>query len=216
MRTDKGFRGDARSSALWGRRGESRSSALWGRGGRGALTVLALALVFVVPVVGSAASGPGKLGGAYVPASLLADATANPLKTFHVIVQGSKGNSTADVAKEVSGQGTLKRAFNSIAGVSMDLKGGQLVGLSRNSHIGAITPDVELQKAGYENAEMWRDSADVTSLYGDLLNPAPQAPAIAVVDSGVNGTVADFGTRLVASVNFSSLDSDPKDNEGHG
>src|ERR687886_208904 len=199
MRTDKGFRGDTRSSALWGRRGESRSSALWGRGGRGALTVFALALVFVVPVVGSAASGPGQQGGAYVPSSLLADATANPFKTFHVIVQGSRGNSSADVAKEVSGQGTLKRTFSSISGVSMDLKGGQLVGLTRNSHIGAITPDVELQKADYQNAEMWRQSADVAPLYGDALHPAPQAPAIAIVDSGVNGSATDFGTRVVAS-----------------
>src|ERR671933_2589963 len=102
MRTDKGFRGDTRSSALWGRRGESRSSALWGRGGRGALTVFALALVFVVPMVGSAASGPGKDGSAYVPSSLLADAAANPMKTFNVIIQGQSGNSSADVAKEVA------------------------------------------------------------------------------------------------------------------
>src|SRR5919197_1069379 len=174
MRTDKGFRGDTRSSALWGRRGESRSSALWGRGGRGALTVFALALVFIVPVVGSAASGPGD----------------------------------------------LNRSFSSIAGVSMDLKGGQLIGLSKNPHIGAITPDVSTQAAGYENAEMWRDTADVTPLYSGTtaLSAAPQAPAIAIVDSGVDASkVTDFGTRVVANVDLSSLEpNDLRDNEGHG
>jgi serine protease AprX len=220
MRTDKGFRGDTRSSALWGRRGESRSSALWGRGGRGALTVFALALVFVVPVVGSAASGPGDLTGAYVPKSLLADAAANPMNTFHVIVQGSKGNSTTDVANAVAGQGDLKRSFSSIAGVSMDLKGGQLLGLSKNPHIGSITPDVATQAAAYENAEMWRDTADVTPLYSGAtaLSAAPQAPAIAIVDSGVDASkVTDFGTRVVANVDLSSLEpNDLRDNEGHG
>src|SRR5919202_1254703 len=166
MRTDKGFRGDTRSSALWGRRGESRSSALWGRGGRGALTVFALALVFVVPMVGSAASGPGSDGSAYVPTSLLTTAAANPAQDFHVIVQGQRGNSSADVAKEVAGaSGRVKRSFFSVNGVSADLKGAQLVALAHNSHVGAITPDVSLQKAGYENAEMWRDTADLTPLY---------------------------------------------------
>src|ERR671933_532288 len=104
MRTDPGFRGDVRSSALWGRRGESRSSALWGRGGRGAVTMLALALVFVIPVAGSAASGPGNGGesSAIVPKSLMADAQANPDKSFKVIVQAIKGKSSKDVAGDVS------------------------------------------------------------------------------------------------------------------
>src|SRR5918912_2454040 len=102
MRTDPSFRGESRSSALWGRRGESRSSALWGRGGRGAVTLLALALVFVIPVAGSASSGSSGDTSAVVPASLLAQAAANPSKSFKVIVQGVRGKSSADISKDVS------------------------------------------------------------------------------------------------------------------
>ena len=142
------------------------------------------------------------------------------MNTFHVIVQGSKGNSTADVVSAVSGQGDLKRSFSSIAGVSMDLKGGQLIGLAKNPHIGSITPDVATQAAAYENAEMWRDTADVTPLYSGTtaLSAAPQAPAIAIVDSGIDASkVTDFGTRVVANVDLSSLEpNDLRDNEGHG
>src|ERR671939_1665838 len=116
MRTDPSFRGDTRSSALWGRRGESRSSALWGRGGRGAVTLLALALVFVIPVAGSASSGSSGGDSALVPNSLLAQAAANPMKDFNVIVQAVRGKSSADVAKDVSeAKGNVKKQFFSIS-----------------------------------------------------------------------------------------------------
>src|SRR5919199_5674380 len=192
MRTDPSFHGESRSSALWGRRGESRSSALWGRGGRGAVTLLALALVFVIPVAGSASSGSSGKDSAVVPASLLAQAAANPTKNFDVIVQGVRGKSSADVAKDVGeAKGNVKKAFSSISGVSASLTGGQILGLSHNSHVLAITPDAAVKAAAYENAEMWRDSADVSPLYG-----GPSAPAIAIVDSGVDSSKADFGSRL--------------------
>ena len=47
---------------------------------------------------------------------------------------------------------------------------------------------------------------------------APQAPAIAIVDSGIDSSkVADFGNRVVASVNFSSTSPGATgDAEGHG
>src|SRR5919112_2790313 len=49
------------------------------------------------------------------------------------------------------------------------------------------------------------------------MGPAPQAPAIAIVDSGVQAR-SDFGGRLVASVNLCSLctDGSSADQEGHG
>src|SRR5919201_5410128 len=206
MRTDPSFRGETRSSALWGRRGESRSSALWGRGGRGAVTLLALALVFVIPVAGSASSGDSGKSTALVPNSLLADAAANPSKDFNVIVQAVRGKSSADVGKDVGeAKGNVKKLFSSIGGVSATLKGGQILGLSRNSHVLSITPDVSVASAGYQDAEMWRQTADVEALYTNASGgPGPQAPAIAVVDSGVAGA-ADFGSRVVANVNLSSL-----------
>ena len=49
-------------------------------------------------------------------------------------------------------------------------------------------------------------------------SPLPQAPTIAIVDSGIDATrSADFGSRIVASVNVSSLSpGSTGDQEGHG
>ena len=224
MRQDRSIRRGVRANALWGRRGESRSNALWGSGKRGML-MLALAAMFVVPVAGSASSG--KSGGgdsAVVPNSLLTAAAANPLQMFDVIVQGTKDRSVSDTGKEVTNEsGKLKRSFLSLNGVQASISGKDLLKLARNSHVAAITRNVPVQATAYEDATMWMDSTDMSILQnsfdpntGEITGPAPQAPTIAIVDSGVQSR-ADFGNRLVASVNLCSLCSDSaQDAEGHG
>jgi serine protease AprX len=76
-----------------------------------------------------------------------------------------------------------------------------------------------------QDAEMWRRSTQVDMLWAQLdpytgmvLGSAPQAPAIAIVDSGIDASrVEDFGGRVVASVNLSSLTpSATGDDQGHG
>src|SRR3954454_5995134 len=225
MRHDRNLRGGVRANALWGRRGESRSNALWGSGKRG-MIMLALAAMLIVPMAGSASSGDGKDGstGAVVPNSLLAKAAANPLQMFDVIVQGDKKSSSADVAKETQNEhGKSMRSFMSFAGVEASISGKDLLKLARHSHITAITPNVAVHTSAYEDNTMWLDSTDMSMLEanidpntGDVLGPAPQAPAIAIVDSGVQAR-SDFGSRLVASVNLCSLCNDTaNDAEGHG
>lgn len=233
MRTDPSFRGDVRSSALWGRRGESRSNALWGRGGRGRVTLLALALVFVIPIAGSAATGRDRDGDrgsrvnatAIVPPSLLAAAKADPDKTFKVIVQGRRGHSSGAVSEDVSrDNGSTKKRFRSLSGVSAELRGKKILKLAERPSVLAITPDVTVRTSAYEDAEMWRQTADIEALYSGvadpitgLVGPAPNAPTIAIVDSGIDSSkVADFGNRLLANVNMSSRSSSTHDEEGHG
>jgi serine protease AprX len=193
--------GEARSSALWGKGsgGQSRGSALWGRGGRSGIALLALIISVVIPAAGIAGE---KQHAALVPADLLARAAANPAATFDVIVQGGKGRSADDVARDVSSEsGTTKRRFGSIDGVSASLNGDELVKLARHPHVYAITPNAKLSLTSYQSAEMWRPTIGINKLYG-----GPQTPAIAIVDSGVDATkLADFGSRIVASANFSSL-----------
>ena len=221
MRQDRTLRRDVRGNALWGRRGESRSNALWGSGKRG-IVLTALAAMLVVPMASSAALGvPGN--SAVVPTSLLAQATANPTQQFDVIVQGDKDSKSAgDEVK--NGNGNVKRQFVSVAGVSASLSGADLVKLSKNAHVTAITLDVKVKAAAYEDATMWQDSTDMSILQnsfdpntGEITGPAPQAPTIAVVDSGVQART-DFGSRLVAQVNLCSLCSagSSGDEEGHG
>jgi serine protease AprX len=194
--------------------------------------MLAMAAMLVVPVAGSASSGsgggnsgPGGALKAVVPNSLLAQATANPSQMFDVIVQGDKQSSSADVADEVRKEnGNGKRRFMSIHGVQASISGKDLLKLARNSHISAITPNVAVQTTEYQDSTMWLDSTDMTILQnsfdpytGEITGPAPQAPAIAIVDSGVEAR-DDFGSRLVASVTMCSLcEPDASgDAEGHG
>ena len=225
MRQDRSIRRGIRANALWGRRGESRSNALWGSGKRGMIT-LALAAMLVVPVAGSASSinsGPGS-AKAVVPDSLLAAAAANPTMAFDVIVQGTKDRTVSDTGQEVTNEnGKLRRKFLSVNGVQASISGKDLLKLSTNSHVAAITRNVPVRAAEYQDSTMWQDSTDMTILQnsfdpatGEITGPAPQAPAIAIVDSGVQAR-NDFGGRLVASVNMCSLCSDSSaDAEGHG
>ena len=216
---------------------ESRANALWGRGGRGQRSraiaarvgFLAAAAALAVPASGIAAtrSAGSAKNGAVVPSYLVAQATANPLQTFHVIVQGTKGVKSSAIASDVSSaNGKSKKVFASISGVAADVSGKDLLKLVRNPHVLAITPDQPVRTAGYQDAEMWRDTADISLLWnnidlnsGEVVGPAPQAPAVAIVDSGVDASkLGDFGSRVVASVDLCSIctDGTGADLEGHG
>jgi serine protease AprX len=188
------------------------------------MLMLALAAMFVVPVAGSAASGKDGGDSAIVPNSLLTAAAANPLQMFDVIVQGTKDRSVSDTGKEVTNSsGKLKRSFLSLNGVQASISGKDLLKLARSSHVAAITRNVPVQATGYEDATMWMDSTDMSILQnsfdpdtGEITGPAPQAPTIAIVDSGIQSR-ADFGNRIVANVNLCSLCADSaEDAEGHG
>ena len=218
--------------------GTSRGNALWGRGGRqgsrtrgpavaGRIALLVAITALAVPAAGIAAPNPLKDTGAIVPAYLLAQAQANPNQVFHVIVQGTKGEKSSSVASDAGSEnGKAKKVFASISGAAVDITGKDLVKLARHPHVLTITPDQPVQTTAYENGQMWPQSADVGTLWntidplsGAILGLAPQAPAVAIVDSGVDASkIGDFGSRVVASVNLCSicLDTTTNDLEGHG
>jgi len=212
MRLDTDTRGEHRSSALWGRGGrETRASALWGRGGRGAALLTAVLSCLLVPAAGLADDG----FDAAVPKDLLAAARANPQAQFQVVVQGEKGRSSRDIGDRVVGEkGKLKRTFRSVTGVSATVTGAQLLELADDSHVATITSDSRLRVSDLESAELWRKSTNVDELSRD----APAGPAIAIIDSGIDpANTRDFGSRVVARMNFSSLSPGATgDALGHG
>jgi serine protease AprX len=208
--------------------------------------VAVLALVLPVSgLAASAGSTSGKdqgSGSALVPQALLDQAKANPSQLFNVVVTGQKGRSSATIANDVNsgrsdGQGKLKRQFRSINGVSASLSGADLLKLADNSHVRSIVPDQKLGLLDYQNDEMWRTSTGVSSLWshpatvcavnalGVQIDPlckavaafvAPQAPAIAVVDSGIDPNhAADFGSRILARADMVG-DGKSGDPVGHG
>ena len=90
--------------------------------------------------------------------------------------------------------------------------------------LSAITVDQTMKTADYQDASMWASSSDVSALerlrseYRWIIGPAPQAPGIAFIDSGIDSSAPDFGGRVVASVSFCSLctGGTTNDLEGHG
>jgi serine protease AprX len=177
--------------------------------------------MLVVPVAGSAA--PKVPDNALVPQSLLSDAAQHPQQLFDVIVQGDSGSKAAQDDVQNSG-GKFKKQFLTVSGVSASLPGSVILKLAKYPHVTAITPDAQVQSTGYEDATMWQSSADLSILQnsfdpttGAVTGPAPQAPTIAIVDSGVQYR-SDFGTRLLMRVDLCSLcaTSGGDDLQGHG
>ncbi len=181
--------------------------------------VLSVVVVASVLAAGASAGRSSNTPAAVVPASLLQAAQGSPNKLFKVIVQGRSTTGSSTVASDVRSNGSaVRRSFKVISGVSASIPGRLLLRLARVRDIAAITPDVQVQSTDYQDSEMWRDTADVAPLWDATTAGGVTPPAIAIVDSGIDTSkTADFGSRVVASVNFSSASPGATgDAEGHG
>jgi len=187
--------------------------------------VLLLAAVVIAPTAGAGRSGASYDTSikAYLSPGLLDAAKASPNSTFDVIVQGSGGESTAEVATEVRsardhdpGRGVgLRNQFRSLSAVAAQLTGRQILRLAHRSDIQAITTDAPVVLSGYSSTQRWPYVAGLYGVWNQAA--AANAPAIAIVDSGIQASRSDFGGRVVAEVNLSSaLPNSPGDGRGHG
>jgi serine protease AprX len=156
---------------------------------------------------------------AFVPAPLLERAAAEPAESFRVVVTGSPATAALLRDERASNRLTrIRREFQVVDGAAVELTGAQLTALARKPWVRSITPDASVQPTG-DVYDLWPaavglDRLDATRGGGH----AGRAPAIAVVDSGVDpGRAADFGSRVIASVNLSSTTPDATgDDNGHG
>jgi serine protease AprX len=220
MRQDRGSSGGLRWSALWGKpsKGETRSSALWGKGGRGFVATLALAIALAAPAA-YAATGSAKFK-AYTTPGLLAQAQANPKASFDVILV-SVDRPTGWLARQIAGLDgpkKVRRQYTSINGVAARLTGKQIVKLAQNGHVESITRDAPVQLTGFSTSQQWPYASGVTKSWWDSgTNLALQTPTIAIVDSGIDAARPDFGGRVLAQVNLTSIQpNSPGDGRGHG
>jgi serine protease AprX len=221
MRTG-GQRREVRGSALWGsgKRGAgSRANALWGSGKRRTALLAALALMLTVPLGASAVSGHANEAGAYVTPSLMTSASARPGDSFAVIVQGRGGNQAAKAVAGVLGLAKKDvKDLRSVEGVAVELTGAQVLAVAADKHVTAVTADgrVRLSVAA-PTGEKWPYATGVTKYWATGANAAAPAATIAIVDSGIDASRPDFGGRVVADVNLSSLPGNsPGDGRGHG
>ena len=228
MRLNGSSKGETRSSALWGKpsKGETRSSALWGKGGRGVALLMLVAVVLGAPMAAGAERSSRSHNTdirAYLSPGLLDKVQANPNGTFNVIVQGSRGETTAEVASEVQsarssapGRGVgLRDRFRSVSGVAAQLTGRQIVRLAQRSDIRAITSDAPVVLSGYASSQRWPYVGRFHTLWDQPA--ALNAPTIAIVDSGIQASRSDFGGRVVREVNLASIQPNSAgDGRGHG
>ena len=234
MRHSRATTGNDRSNALWGRgsRGESRSNALWGRGGRRAGAAMAMVVLFARAAVAGATvrdngGGTGQYGNlkAYVPGTLLSAIQQNPTASFDVILQGDRKQGAHGFIQKIladqSGSsdeyvqsGNVKQLFTSIDGAELTLTGKQILHIAKDGIAESIVPNEPVKTSGYSNNQMWTSSIDV---WPNWSSPAANAPTIAVVDSGIQANRPDFGSRVLAQVNLSSLGPNSSgDGFGHG
>jgi len=108
--------------------------------------------------------------------------------------------------------------FSVIRGMTVNLTGSQLLSLVPDSSIRSITPNGRVERTSVASGYIWPQAADVSNLRGSLLSPAPSAPAIATVDSGIDTSrTGDFGGRILGTVDFTGgSGGGGRDENGHG
>lgn len=224
MRMTSGKRGEQRSSALWGtgnRGGETRSNALWGKGGRGFVTALVAMLAISVPLAASS-NGNGNGHNTYVSPALqqLANGRGNPRVPVIITADPSLDTTLGQVRSLIARAGLgVDKNLGLINGIELTLPVKKIADLQQIPGL-TITPDAAVHTSGFTSSQLWPYESGVSSNWSGpkAVTPGPNAPAIAVIDSGIDANRADFGNRVLASVNLSTLPNNttPGDGRGHG
>jgi hypothetical protein len=226
-RNTGGNPGDVRKSALWGsgnRGGEHRSNALWGKGGRGFVTTV-LVIALAVPLAAGADSGPGKnyaAGKTHVSDALKQKAKTNPNELVGVIVQMDATVSADNAKKAANELRKLGKRFGIINGFAGEIRAKDLEKLERIGGLtvtedAAVRPQSLLPATTSSTApssnQLWTHESGVNKLWD-----GPKAATIAIVDSGIDATRADFTGRIKAQVSFvtSTYSNAAGDGRGHG
>jgi serine protease AprX len=178
-------------------------------------------LTALLATLGVAAVAPAvALADAFVPQGLLQGAAAEPQTVAHVIAVGDRGVSTGELKNDVitlpNGRqlGTIRREFKVVNAVALDILGADLQGLARRPGVASITPDGHVEET---SADYWPQTVGLPEAWAGV-TPSADAPAIAVVDSGVADRPDDFQDRVTDRVNLSSFRTSDSgsDDYGHG
>ena len=126
----------------------------------------------------------------------------------------------ADLLKRLQKQlrGDLDQQFDFIGGVELEIAGRRLVRLARLPGL-SITEDVPVKLSSTVDGYIWPAASGILPLLGSASKPAPNAPAIAIVDSGIQKGRADFGngSRVIARTVITTLSGNSNDDgRGHG
>jgi serine protease AprX len=183
------------------------------------LLLAVAALVLCLPISAGARSLQSHGASATVPASLLVAAKAHPQQMFDVIVQSSRDASSVDAARSVrhaAKSRVVKRQFHALRSVSASLTGAGLLRLAKRPGIFAITLNSGIT-ASVKNPQKWPGGPEIDWFWGSSSAKSTQAATIAIVDSGVDNSNNQFGSRLLTQVDLTSLAPSVRaDGRGHG
>ncbi len=223
-----GKRAEQRSSALWGtgnRGGETRSNALWGKGGRGFVTALVAMLAISVPLAASSDGNSGRGNNdnkTYVSPVLkqMENGRGNPKVSVIITADPTLDTSLGQVKSLIARSGLgINKNLGLVNGFSIDLPVKKIDDLANIQGL-TITPDAAVHTSGYTSSQLWPYESGVSANWSGPRAPAAgaNAPTIAVIDSGIQADRADFGGRVLASVNLSTMPNNttPGDGRGHG
>jgi serine protease AprX len=227
-----------RTSALWGRGSK-------GKGARFAARMLTLLVVAALTIGLGTANAAAAVNGAakkvpaytstatYPDGSFLARAQASASDDFPVIVQAESSKQLKTVLKWAGSYGKLKRTYNVITGIAITLPGSAILYIAEHpNEFGTvtITEDAPVQLSAQTGPGNWQATVGADLLWthnaitcgtSTSCTPsdafvAPQAPGIAIVDSGIDPTKTKFfGTRIRKRVDFVG-DGASGDPDGHG
>jgi serine protease AprX len=168
--------------------------------------------------VSSAATNAKKT---YVEPSLLAKAQQSPNTYARVIVQGS---SSLDAQSAVLLQSNLLdgdkigRRLGLVRGTVAVMKLKRIAKFASTYGL-TVTPDMPVGPSDFSSDQLWPLQSGNAELWSSLDTSVPaNAPAIAIIDSGIDTSRADFaGGRVLASVSFASASPNSSgDGLGHG
>jgi serine protease AprX len=237
-----GSRGGDRSSVLWGKGGRGilvscvavfalaapiAASAGNGSGKSKGSGVVGAAVAAALDPAPSGKHANTPDGQSWIAPGLL---KGSPNDSVDVIITSSSGTSGAnDAYKWLAKAVNDKSQVNADASTSLDLVGGleanvPVKWLKKLASVPGliITPNAMVQVSGVKttlaSSQLWPYASGNSDMWaGDQYLYAGKTPAIAVVDSGVQQR-SDFGTRIIASVNLSSIagNTSMDDQRGHG
>ena len=176
-------------------------------------------LIVALAALALLAAGPANAAPT-IPRPLLERLAANPFAFVPVIVQGERGSSSRSVADAVgrsSSRVLRMKRFGAIPAVAVELRALDVARLVRQPNLLSITEDAPMASAAYTNPQRWPLASGLGRLWSRASNAGPTTPAIAIVDSGVEATRADFGGRVVSQVTLTTLPGNSGgDGSGHG
>ena len=239
-RSEDGVRGDARGSGLWGTgRGGRGSNGRRSRAVKRGLPLL-LVMALAAPLAASAGGGRHSWQTSYVAPSLVRAAAQTPNATVPVIVQSTDG--TGDAMEALHDFSDTTRKLPIVGAAAGEVVAGDLPEIAEERNL-VITPDQAMvfdgkaggglgekkpkpnhnphQSGPYSSNDVWPAAVGVDQFWPTLPGPsgkdAGSTPTIAFVDSGIEASRSDFGDRVLAAVDLSTLPGNsPGDGLGHG